>query len=101
MNRRTLTWVRGLKRVVILHWSNRSSRTLTWVRGLKQEILKMKQIQKPSHPYMGAWIETTSPIHNKAVPTSRTLTWVRGLKHHLNLTFHFPTIVAPLHGCVD
>ena len=34
-------------------------RTLTWVRGLKQHTQSQSMKVVRSHPYMGAWIETT------------------------------------------
>ena len=55
-------------------------RTLTWVRGLKHiNIDSDGRLQAMSHPYMGAWIETTRS-RDILQSTSRTLTWVRGLK---------------------
>ncbi len=57
--RRTLTWVRGLKHVVVsIVGEYIYRRTLTWVRGLKQIRLDKVADVIPSHPYMGAWIET-------------------------------------------
>ena len=75
-------------------------RTLTWVRGLKQKEIDARMAQDASHPYMGAWIETTLQMFLSTESSSRTLTWVRGLKHS-KLFYVFCIHVAPLHGCVD
>ena len=76
-------------------------RTLTWVRGLKHTILVIDcDFHATSHPYMGAWIETPQVI--TFLPSlSRTLTWVRGLKRSGVFPCTVLFVVAPLHGCVD
>ena len=79
---RTLTWVRGLKRNgQIQRTSHFYRRTLTWVRGLKHLTDASCGRARQSHPYMGAWIETSMFKSFIVGVESRTLTWVRGLKH--------------------
>ena len=58
-------------------------------------------IASRSHPYMGAWIETTEVIKICELAKRRTLTWVRGLKHVCFDNDKSGEGVAPLHGCVD
>ena len=51
----------------------------TWVRGLKQRLMTKPIKLWLVAPYVGAWIETSSPVSIGEVLTSHP-TWVRGLK---------------------
>ena len=81
---RTLTWVRGLKHFVSPLDVAEYCRTLTWVRGLKLWQKGKGDGLYESHPYMGAWIETSKDMRRVRPHARRTLTWVRGLKRSLD-----------------
>ena len=58
------TWVRGLKLRRLERPKTPRLSHPTWVRGLKQFVLALQKYVNVA-PYVGAWIETTSPPGGK------------------------------------
>ena len=71
-----------------------------WVRGLKHLIIIMNNYVYTVASYVGAWIETMSPVDTDSVSLSHPM-WVRGLKQMKSRFITGGDSGRILCGCVD